>query len=107
MNIKALGTSVLFTFMDKVNKTNGVEHFVVPTSTSGIVIAGVNLEDQTKKPRWAKVLAVGSSVKEITVGEYVLIAPMRWTPGVVFEGSKIWKTDEKEVLLSSSEPHYD
>lgn len=107
MKIRPLGSSILFTFTDKVVKSGGMEHFVPPSTASGIVVLALNIDEQAKKPRWAKVVAIGPQVKEVCVDEYILITPLRWTTGIVFEGTKIWKTDEKEVLMASEEVHYD
>ena len=93
MNIKPLNDSVIFEFLDTIQ--NGA--FSTKTK-SGIILNNKNADDNSQTPRWGRVAAVGPEVKDVKVGEYVLIAPLRWTLGFKFNDVMLSKTVEKEVL---------
>lgn len=104
--LRPLGNSVLFTFVDRIERNVGTQQLVRDTK-SGIVIAGINFDEQAKSCRWAKVLAVGPEVTDITINDFIYLPPLRWTTGFELDGIKIWKTDEKEILLVSDKPEYE
>ena len=62
-------------------------------------------------PRWAKVYAIGKDQKDVTVGQWVMISPGRWSrafkvakDGVELEVRMI---DENDILLvSDDEPEF-
>ena len=89
--LRPLGDSILFVFTDAFE--NG--GFVNKTD-SGVLYKSFDID--AKSPRWAKVVAVGNKVEEITAGMTILIEPLRWTEGMVFDGIKIWRTTEKDVM---------
>jgi len=102
MTLRPLASNILFVFLDRESKTNGVAHLTKQTK-SGIIIHGINNEEQSNTPRWAKVVAVGPDCLDVKNGDYILIDALRWTMGMEFEGHKIWKTAEKEVILIADE----
>lgn len=89
--LRPLGDSILFVFLDEANE-KGFQN----TTESGIVYK--SFDTDLKSPRWGKVLAVGPKVEEVKPGMKVLIEPLRWTDGFKFDGVKIWKTIEKEIM---------
>ena len=93
MALRPLKDSILFTFIDQITDGKFVSH-----TRSGILLTNKNIDDTTKEPRWVKVLAVGDTVQDVKVGDYALVAPLRWTVGFKHDGVDIWKTVEKEIL---------
>jgi co-chaperonin GroES (HSP10) len=94
MNIKPLNDSVIFQFLDTI--TGG--SFATKTK-SGIILTNKNTDENSQKPRWGKVFAVGPDVKDVKEGDYILIAPLRWTLGFKFDNIELSKTIEKEILM--------
>lgn len=95
MKLTAIRNHILFEFLDRVD-ANG--QFTQTTSV-GIHLIGGH-ETSAKDPRWARVLITGPQVYEDLKQPNVeiLIDALRWTEGVVFDGKKYWKTDDKQVL---------
>ena len=94
MNIKPLNDSVIFQFLDTIS--GGA--FASKTK-SGIILTNKNTDENSQKPRWGKVFAVGPDVKDVKEGDYILIGPLRWTLGFKFDGVELSKTIEKEILM--------
>ena len=94
MNIKPLNDSVIFQFLDTI--TGG--SFATKTK-SGSILTNKNTDENSQKPRWGKVFAVGPDVKDVKEGDYILIAPLRWTLGFKFDNIELSKTIEKEILM--------
>lgn len=93
MALNPLKDSILFTFIDNIVGGQFVTH-----TRSGILLTNKNTDDTANNPRWGKVLAIGNTVQDVKVGDFVLIAPLRWTLGFKYDGVDIWKTVEGEVL---------
>lgn len=89
--LRPIGDSILFVFKDGANG-KGFENI----TDSGIMYK--SFDTDLNAPRWGKVLAVGDKVKEVKLGDMILIDALRWTEGFTFDGIKIWKTVEKEVI---------
>lgn len=98
--LEAISNHILFEFVDRIQ---GKE--IYDRTASGIIIAGTSTGDQNKD-RWGHVLAVGPEVTDVKVGEYILIARLKWTNGVEVEGKTYWKTDINQVLAASEEYPY-
>lgn len=81
--------------------------FTERISNGGIIILNDDMKSAGIRPRWAKVYAVGPKVKDIEVGQYIMIAHGRWTRGITIdtpEGEKvIRKVDNNDILLVSDE----
>lgn len=71
INVKALNGRVLVTDMEFGERKVGE-----------IVLADDNRKSSGIRSRWAKVYSVGDDIKDINVGDYVLVAHGRWTRGV-------------------------
>lgn len=93
MNIKPLNDTVIFEFLDTIS--NGA--FATKTK-SGIILGNKNSDDNANTPRWGKVFAVGPTVVDVKVGDFVLVAPLRWTLGFKFDDKQLSKTVEKEII---------
>lgn len=85
--------------------------FTERISNGGIIIMNDDMKSAGIRPRWAKVYAVGPKVKDIEVGQYIMIAHGRWTRGITIdtpEGEKvIRKVDNNDILLISDEKPQD
>lgn len=77
-------------------------------SRGGIIMLNDDMKSSGIRPRWAKVYAIGPKVRDIEVGQYILISHGRWTRGITIvdsEGEKvIRKVDNNDILLISDEP---
>lgn len=99
MILQPIHNHILFQFVD-----DAVGDSLVTKTKSGIMMSRDMDFDEQRDPRWGKVLAVGPEVDElIKVNEYILIESLQWTPGIEFNGIKLWKTVEPKVLAVSSE----
>jgi co-chaperonin GroES (HSP10) len=101
-SIKALQDHVLITDMN----------FKEKISHGGIVIPHSDGKLEGIHPRWARVYAIGSRQKDITVGQYVLVKHGRWTRGVEIEDDAgqrhtLRRIDQNDILLVSDEPVQD
>lgn len=95
MNIKAIGSHVLFQFLDEVNTRN---EFKKEATSSGIIIAGDTFDSSAKEARWGRIVAVGPDVKDVEVDDEILIPALRWTEGVKYEGHRFWMTKVEEIV---------
>jgi len=77
-------------------------------SAGGIILKNDDTKSSGIRPRWGKVYATGPKVKDIEVGQYIMIAHGRWTRGIKIEDENgeqtIRKVDPKDILLVSDEP---
>jgi co-chaperonin GroES (HSP10) len=67
---------------------------------SGIIVQE-RAENQLEKPRLGWVKQIGPDVKDVQVGDLVLIEPLRWTTGIEVEevsDGEFWITDEKSIM---------
>jgi co-chaperonin GroES (HSP10) len=93
-NLRAIGNSILFTFLDE---TSGKAGRFTERVKSNIIVPILN-STQTNTHRWGKVVAVGPDVYDVSPGEFVLIQSLQWTLNAEFNGSKIWKTNDEQIL---------
>lgn len=91
--MKVLGDGIIFQFID-VDVRNGR---FLETSQGGIYL-GSSHDSNAKSPRKGKVIAVGSKVQDVQVGQTVLIEPLMWSEGFKSEGQMYWKTAESKVM---------
>lgn len=77
-------------------------------SRGGLILLDDDMKSQGIRPRWAQVYAVGDGIRDIEVGQYIMIAHGRWSRGIAIEdeeGEKtIRKVDPNDILLVSDEP---
>jgi co-chaperonin GroES (HSP10) len=92
--LRALNNDIVFQFIDDVN-TKG--RFIEGMSSSGIIL-GSSDDDSARRPRWAKVVAIGPKCTSVEIGNEILIPALRWTLGATFEGAKYWKTRDNELV---------
>lgn len=62
-----------------------------------------NRTEDVKIPRWGVVRQTGDEVKNIQIGDYILIQPMMWTEKLTLDGEQFRFTNEDKVLLKSKE----
>lgn len=96
--LRPLTNGVFFQFTEEASTST----FVNKTK-SGILIAQ-GKGDQANVPRWGKVTDIGPDVKDVAVGDYVLVDAGKWTVNFEIEGVRTWKTDETHILLTSDSP---
>ena len=97
MNIKALGDSILFQFVDSARGG------MFTPRLSDIIQVEIASIDTQDSPRWGIVVAVGPNVgEEIEVGKYVLVDGLKWTTAIELpDKSKLWKTTYPNVSVIS------
>lgn len=97
MQLRALGDSILFTFLDEAR--GGM---FTPKISDTIIVQIADITGQDA-PRWGLVVAVGPEVgEEVKAGSYVLIDALKWTTSITLpDKSKIWKTTYPHVSAIS------
>lgn len=80
-------------------------------SSGGIVLLNDDMKNSGIRPRWAQVYAIGPQQKDVTVGQWVLVAHGRWSRGINIEDEFSQKTirrvDPNDILLVSDTPMAD
>lgn len=94
MELKPIKDSILFTFLQ--NSRNG--YFRNETSW-GFKISGEDFD--TSKPRWGIAKVVGPDCKDVKVGDYIMIEPLKWTTALEHEDEKFWRTAEEFVMATT------
>jgi len=89
---KALRDTIIFTFEDAVSKGKFMDK-----TESGIYLGFVR-EDTVKAPRPGRVHAIGPLVRDVKVGDMILIEPLMWSDSYELEGVKYWNTAEEKVI---------
>ena len=95
--IKALHDTVLVADME----------FDTRITSSGIILPNDNGTSLGIRPRWGRVYAVGPEQKDVTVGQWILVAHGRWTRGIDIDDGQVThkrtirKIDPKDILLIS------
>jgi co-chaperonin GroES (HSP10) len=75
---------------------------------AGLIITDDNMTNRGIRPRWGKVWAIGDEVKDIEVGQWILIEHGRWTQKITFEIDddtvNVWSVEyPKSVLVVSDD----
>lgn len=77
-------------------------------TNGGIYIPNDNGKGHGIRPRWGRVYAVGPEQKNVSVGQWVMVAHGRWTRGLEIEDENgpqtVRKIDPKDILLVSDSP---
>lgn len=94
--LKAIGSSIIFQFTNETSSGRFIEK-----SAGRIILTNQNLDEQGKFARWAKVVSIGTDVKDVEVGQFVLIEALQWTMKHEFEGQAYWRTTEDKILATS------
>lgn len=92
MTIKPIKKHILFSFLEKTNSKGQFER----KTESGLILTS-DFDNSAKSPRWAVITHVGPD-SEYLVGQKILIQPLMWTEHIVFQGKKMWKTDDSKVV---------
>lgn len=62
--------------------------------------------EELKSPRWGVITHIGSKIKEVEVGQYILIEPLMWTLGMTMPDGTYWTTAiDKVMAVSDEHPH--
>ncbi len=94
--LEALSNHILFQFHDEIDrarknsfKNKTTWNFELPS----------NIDDTTKAPRWATIIALGPDVMDdFHVGQVVLIDALKWTRAVMYKGGEFSRTDDRQIL---------
>jgi hypothetical protein len=74
---------------------------------SGIVLLNDDGKSDGIRPRWCQVFAVGPNQKDVTVGQYILVAHGRWTRAneieIDGEQKSLRRIDHNDILMVSDE----
>lgn len=100
MSLIPVGNNIAFTFVDRVNSKGQFE----PEKSEAGIVLNPGIDDSAKNPRWASVVAVGPRCEAIKPGMQVLLPNLRWTSSFTFEGSKVWRSDESQVVAYRATP---
>ena len=65
---------------------------------SGLIIPGDDGKVTGIHPRWGEVIAVGLEQKDVSVGQYVMVAHGRWSRGFSLNGETVRTVDPKDIL---------
>ena len=88
-----LHNNVFVTEMDQGNKL----------TKGGLIILDDNMGARGIRPRWAKIFAIGPDVKDVAVGEWVLIEHGRWSNRIPMsfpDGDvDVWRIDYPAAVL--------
>ena len=84
-------------------------HFAERITNGGIFLRGDNSKTEGIRPRWGRVYAIGQDQRDVSVGQYVLVAHGRWTRGVDIVNdqgvkSTVRRVDINDILCVSDEP---
>ena len=75
---------------------------------AGLIVLDDDLNDRGIHPRWCRIYAVGCEQKDVTPGQWILVAHGRWSrkievPELIEAGLILRKIDPKDILLVSDE----
>jgi co-chaperonin GroES (HSP10) len=72
-------------------------------STGGIIIPNDNGKSLGIRPRWGRVYAVGPDQKDVTVGQWAMVAHGRWTRGIDIEDESgkvtLRRVDPNDIIM--------
>lgn len=78
-------------------------------TSGGIIIPDDDGKERGIRPRWAEVYAVGSEVKDLRPGQWILISHGRWSRGVDLkdgdERITLRQVDYPEAVMLVSDEH--
>ena len=109
LNVAPVKAEVIRAIKDHVLVTD--MNFSERFTSGGIFIPGDDMKSAGVRPRWAMVVAVGPEQKDVSVGQFILVAHGRWTRGLEIElggrAATIRRVDNNDILLVSDEPMID
>jgi len=96
MKIKALKGKVLVSNIEGGMRT-----------INGIIIPDDNGKSEGIRPRWAQVYSIGSDIKDIMVGQWILVEHSRWTRAMVVKDGlneiKVWGVEYPKAVMCVSD----
>lgn len=95
--VKPTRNKIAFTFL----QTPEAGRFTHQTD-SGIQVIQ-DADKQLDASRWGVVVAVGTEVEYVSKGDFVLIEHLKWTEGLEIENTKVWFTDESQIIAVTDE----
>lgn len=96
MIIEAIHNHIVFEFLDKVTNAGMFE----PQKTEGGIELLKSADDSAGQPRWARIISLGPECSEELRNPNceILIENLKWTAGVKFGSTNVWRTDESHVV---------
>ena len=96
MRLEAIRNHIIFKFIDRVTSKGEFEE---AKSKGGLIIQS-GVDSSASSPRWVKIVSLGPDCcEEIRIPDCeLLVENLKWTKGVNFNGSMVWRTDETKVL---------
>jgi len=103
MNLKPIHDHIIFKFVEDTTRVKGQQSFAEKTDWGFDISPGSQSYDSSaKEARWGIVVAVGHEVEEdIYPGLAILIEPLKWTSGFVYEGNRMWQTNSSQVIATA------
>ena len=92
MRVKPLSKHFFFKFTNDFAGGRFIEK-----SGSAIILTNQAIDSQNG-PRWAEIIEIGPDVKNVDVGDIVLLESMKWTRAINFDNIQFWKSDDDQVL---------
>jgi hypothetical protein len=87
---------------DRILATKG--DFGEHVTKSGLIIRGTNGTNAGIVPRWFQVFEIGTNVKTIKQGQWILVEHGRWTSGINVDDDRldkddlVWQIDPNGIL---------
>ncbi len=101
MRLLPLGNKFTFKFIDSivVKTDHGKRRTQFEEKAFGEFVVS-SYDEGAKQPRWVTVIATGPKIppEDFTEGDEVLVAPLKWSEAIEFDGDNIWYSDLTNVL---------
>lgn len=102
MSLKAIHNHIIFKFERSRVRATGTDRMQFKEETNwgfDLGQADQGFDVASKEAQWGIVIRTGHKVRELKVGDRVLIEPLKWTIGIDVDGSTYWRTDEDCIMV--------
>jgi len=93
--LEPIANHILFQFVEETFKS---QKGAFQNKTDWGFEVKVNIDDTTKSPRWVKIIGLGPDVKDLHIGQVVLVEPLKWTRQSEYKGIEFARTDDRYIL---------
>ena len=97
--ITPINDQIAFEFLDDTTKGKFNE------KSGGGILLVQHAHKQVDYCRWARVKVIGPDVKNVSVGDIVLIQNLRWSNQFMIGEDKYWLTAENEIIATWDDPN--
>lgn len=83
-----------------------VDDYGIKTTAGGLIINEKDGATESIRPRWFEITHVGPNNKDVSTGDFVLVAHGRWSRAFtinVDDDTKYFHLDSDEILIKSDE----